>query len=143
MKTTIKKILPSDELIIVEYGFDTDFAKKNNQDPYFAATYSMADSGGSDSELIAKEFPEIAHLVKYHLVSTKEPMHYVVNSMYWAEQGNLEYARSTAIWPNAELSDFTKEKLLARLPELMAQFKADIVKAGIQWPSETLKEATK
>lgn len=47
---------------------------------------------------------------------------------------DLEAARSSACWPDAELSDFTKEKLEARLPELLKQFRRDIEAAGIQWP---------
>ena len=43
----------------------------------------------------------------------------------WAEavEPNLDYARSCAVWPEAELEDFTKEKLEARLPSLLKAFK--------------------
>lgn len=47
---------------------------------------------------------------------------------------DLNAARSCAIWPDAKLEDFTKENLINRLPELMKQFKQDILKAGLEWP---------
>lgn len=50
------------------------------------------------------------------------------------KEPDLEAARRSAIWPDAELSDFTEEKLLARLPELMKQFRNDVEKFGIAWP---------
>lgn len=43
---------------------------------------------------------------------------------------DLEAARSCAIWPEAALSDFTKEKLTARLPLLLREFKATIEQIG-------------
>lgn len=40
--------------------------------------------GGADHEAIAKHFPEWAHLIKWHLVSSDEPMHYAANAIYLA-----------------------------------------------------------
>lgn len=55
------------------------------------------------------------------------------------KEPNLEAARNSAVWPDATLEDFTEEKLKARLPELMRQFRKDIEAADIQWPeSETI-----
>lgn len=50
----------------------------------------------------------------------------------WGEgkEPELEAARRSAIWPEAELEDFTEEKLLARLPDLMNRFKADVEALG-------------
>jgi hypothetical protein len=45
----------------------------------------------------------------------------------------LEAARNAAIWPNAELEDFTKEKLEARLPKLLEEFKADMESLGFTY----------
>lgn len=47
---------------------------------------------------------------------------------------DLDAARKSACWPDASLEDFTKEKLEARLPELLKQFRTDIEAIGIQWP---------
>jgi len=51
------------------------------------------------------------------------------------KEPDLQAARRCAIWPDAELQDFTEEKLKMRLPELMKQFKKDVTEAGIEWPS--------
>lgn len=44
---------------------------------------------------------------------------------------DLKAARSSAIWPDAELEDFTKEKLEARLPQLIEDFKRDLDELGL------------
>jgi hypothetical protein len=89
--------------------------------------------GGCNHALVVAVMPEIEHLIKWHLTSTDGPMHYVANSIYHAENGKLDYARSCAVWPDAQLEDFTKEKLLARLPALMADFKTDIESFGFNY----------
>lgn len=50
----------------------------------------------------------------------------------WGEgkEPDLNAARSSAIWPEAELKDFTKENLEARLPALMYEFKKDMEDLG-------------
>lgn len=42
------------------------------------------DCGGCIHEEIEKYFPELAHLIKWHLVDTDSPMHYVANAVYHA-----------------------------------------------------------
>ena len=86
--------------------------------------------GGSDHALIVKHCPELENAVRYHLVSADGPMHYIANTMYWAKEGHLEYARSTAVWSDAELEDFTEEALAARLPALMSGFKVVVESLG-------------
>lgn len=134
-----------------------------------------------DITLIA---PELAHLIKWHLCSSDEPMHYVANSLYHAKavkvnrwhvytsdknpqkefmdscvsyvdpeekadiekrfpkyfifkpdmstikESDLEAAKRCAIWPDAKLSDFTEEKLTARLPRLMEEFRKVMTETG-------------
>lgn len=41
-------------------------------------------SSGCIHEQIAAHFPELAHLIKWHLTSTDSPMHYVANTVYHA-----------------------------------------------------------
>ena len=41
-------------------------------------------SGGCDHDGVRKHFPQYAHLVKWHLCSSDEPMHYVANTVYLA-----------------------------------------------------------
>ena len=45
-------------------------------------------SSGCIHKEIAQQFPELAHLIKWHLVSTDGPMHYIANTLYHA--GNLD-----------------------------------------------------
>jgi len=128
------------------YIFDIGWTKINGQVPYFSITgvakapnkYGnlIIDSCGCLHEEFAKIFPQFEFLVKYHLTSIQSPLHYVSNSLYHAKELNLEAARASAIWAEAELKDFTEANLIARLPGLMDQFKADLLRADIQWPSE-------
>ena len=141
-------------------------------------------SCGCLHEDIARRIPELAPFIKWHLVSSDAPMHYIANTMYHAkaipkEQGeyfayytepvtgkktlleivnedmkakldarhgsamsyephynsmakepNLNAARSCAVWPDAQLEDFTAAKLQARLPALMEDFQRDIESLG-------------
>lgn len=48
---------------------------------------------------------------------------------------NLEYARSSAVWPDATLEQCRDRAALeARLPGLMERFKADMIAADFVWP---------
>ena len=50
----------------------------------------------------------------------------------------LDYARSSAVWPDATdeelMSPDLKEVLIARLPKLMADFKEAMLSVGFLWP---------
>lgn len=46
-------------------------------------------AGGAMHEEIARVFPELAPLIKWHLVSTEGPMHYIANTVYLA--GDRDY----------------------------------------------------
>ena len=86
---------------------------------------------GCQHDEVTRFFPNLAPLLKWHLCSTDGPMHYVVNTLYWKKQAHLKYARSCAIWPEAELEDFTEEKLMARVPALMEEFKTAVESLGL------------
>lgn len=55
---------------------------------------------------------------------------------------NLAHARSSACWPDAThgqlcaAPDVLRAALLARLPALLAEFRADVERAGFVWPAE-------
>jgi len=53
----------------------------------------------------------------------------------WGEgkEPELEAARAAALWPEAELEDFTVEKLTDRLPALMQEFKAVVEGLGFTY----------
>lgn len=101
------------------------------------------EESGCLHELIASEFPELIPFIKWHLCSTDGPMHYIANSLYhasdkdcWGKPGkvpNLKYARSSAIWPDATLADFTKDNLEKRLPGLMVEFKTAMESLGFTY----------
>jgi hypothetical protein len=83
-------------------------------------------------------FPELKKYLKWHLCSTDYPMHYEVNTIYYAgnKERELDAARASAIWPeatDAELSvesEVLKMVLKARLPALMKAFKKDVEELG-------------
>lgn len=91
-------------------------------------------TGGCLHEEIARVFPELAPFIKWHLVSSDGPMHYIANSTYWAKEGNLDFARSCAVWPDATdeelLSPDLEQKLRDRLPALMEEFRTAVESLG-------------
>jgi len=89
---------------------------------------------GSLHEEIAKYFPELASHIKWHLCNSDGPMHYIANTVYHAQSGKLEYARSSAIWPDATLEQLhDKAALEARLPALMREFRAAVESLGFTY----------
>lgn len=66
-------------------------------------------SYGCCHEEVARAFPDLAPLIKWHLMSTDGPMHYEANALYWAghcgyrdgqkdSPPNLEHLKSTIIY---------------------------------------------
>ena len=49
------------------------------------------------------------------------------------KEPDLEAARACAIWPDAELKDFTKENLEARLPKLLKELKKIVENLGMTY----------
>lgn len=79
--------------------------------------------GGCMHDEIRVVFPEYTRLIKWHLVSTDGPMHYIANTVYWANKGNLDYARSSAVARFATIEQLSdKDYLIDRLPVLMHNF---------------------
>lgn len=49
-------------------------------------------SGGCQHDLVASKFPGLAPLIKWHLMSSDGPLHYIENTVYWAKcafQGSI------------------------------------------------------
>lgn len=136
-KKAFTKIIGNRVSITAKIRFDDDCGNGHNT---FSITGEIKDHKirGSDKivccgcihDEIVLHFPEFAHLIKWHLVSTEGPMHYVANSLYHAEDNNLDFAQKSAVWPEATLKDFTKEKLEQRLPSLLVEFKSVIESLG-------------
>lgn len=164
------------------------------------------EAGGCLHDEIAQHFPELAPFIKWHLVGTDGPMHYIANTRYhasdrdhrgllkgekvqlrngrsklpvwervvrnaagevvkigytdwrdseekptetltigwepvWVEgegkERELDYARGSAVWPEATEEELTtpglQERLEARLPALMAEFRAAVEALGFTW----------
>lgn len=74
--------------IRAEVNFDDSCGNGHNT---FSITGEVYKPGASDIEMggclheeIAKHFPELAPLIKYHLFSSDEPLHYISNTLYLA-----------------------------------------------------------
>jgi hypothetical protein len=81
---------------------------------------------------IRKRFPMLSPYLKWHLCSTDGPLHYIENTTYWAWKGDLEKARSCAIWPVASIEQLRDIKVLKnRLPGLMKEFKSAVEELGL------------
>lgn len=95
------------------------------------------DSCGCCHKEVARVFPALAPLLKWHLCSSDGPMHYLANTLYHIKQGKLDYARSTAVWPEASDGDLLDDignveaRLVERLPALMQRFKAAVESLGL------------
>lgn len=80
---------------------------------------------------IAEHFPHLKKYIKWHLTSSDEPLYYIENTTHHARNGNLEYARSSAVWNNATLEQLKDEnKLKRRLPNLMKNFEKAMNELG-------------
>lgn len=99
---------------------------------------------GCIHEEIAEAFPELAPYIKWHLCSSDGPMHYIANTVYLAservgegKERDLDAARSSAIWPDATDDDLIlpglQERLAARLPALLEEFRRDVESLGFGW----------
>lgn len=80
----------------VDIRFDDNCRNGHNT---FAITAEVRRPGGRDIEAggcmheeIAQVFPELAPLIRWHLVSTDGPMHYIANTVYHAKQHGPTHA---------------------------------------------------
>ena len=92
------------------------------------------DCCGQIQDDIAKHFPDLVPFFKWHLCSTDGPLYYLENTLYWVDEGDIEAARKTAIWPDATLEQLQdEEQLKARLPGLLAEFRTAVESLGFEW----------
>lgn len=105
----------ADATITAEVRYDDRCSNGHNT---FSITAEIVDtrggwsSGGTQHDAVAAAFPELAPFIKFHLVSSDQPMHYLANTLYWlgydvrwcdgkaSSPPKLEHARSTAVWPD-------------------------------------------
>jgi hypothetical protein len=97
------------------------------------------DSGGCLHEEISKRFPELEPLIKWHLMSTDEPMYYVANTVYHA--GNRDH-RGLRKGERRQLRNGKTD--LPVWERVVRDGNGEIVKGGHDWrdsaeqPQETL-----
>lgn len=127
---------------------------QGNKAPYFSATVDTFNGTklvacGCQHNIIRAYFPDYEKYLKWHLVSTIEPMHYLANGLYWLKEGNIPNFKHTVVWGEVETDqDFTsdwlenyalfskyanksthnpiQEYLVKRLPALMDKFEQDM-----------------
>jgi hypothetical protein len=152
VKKTFKKELSDGSVLVASVRFDDECENGHNTFSITADLYEETrgavglglwyvfnsrgkkrylTAGGCQHDLVTEHFPELAPLIKWHLTSTDGPLHYVANTVYHAEQGELDYARESAVAPDATLAELSDESwLLARLPALMVEFRAAVESLG-------------
>jgi len=90
------------------------------------------DACGCLHDEIREHFPELAPLLRFHLLDDTGPLHYIANTTYWARQGELDHARKSACWPDATEAQLLSETALtARLPALLNEFRAMLAETGM------------
>ena len=134
------KKLPNGFKLEIDVRFDDSC---NNGHRTFAITGLLTDpkgrfdAAGAIHDEIVEAAPELAPYIKWHLCGEPEPLHYVANTEYWVTDGNLHNARNCAIWHDATDEDLRieglKDRLMARLPDLMAEFRKDMESLGFEW----------
>ena len=110
-------------LMTVKICFDDDCKNGHNTFAITGSIYTLPSkiySGGGHvisgciHDEIAKYFPELALLIKWHLCNDDGPMYYIENTLYHLgyrsgpdeahymkpHEPNIEHARSTAVWPD-------------------------------------------
>lgn len=133
----LKKVRVSgNEKFVVKYGFHY---LQGNRRPYFSMTVDIYEKkknnhwyesgGGAAYDVVRKHFPELAHLIKWHLVGDDgTPRHYEANAIYHLElhhkvskwdiqrkEPSLEHFKSTVVFGALESDSI--EPLTAPLME--------------------------
>lgn len=144
-KLTFNKIIKLDNDIpcqmSVTIRYDDECGNGHNT---FSITGTIKGLGAHEIEMagclhdeISEYFPEFAHLIKWHLVSSDSPLHYIANTKYYIKKGNIELAKDTAVWGVTNLDTDENIKFLdddvflqSRLPKLLEAFKKDVESLG-------------
>ena len=92
-------------------------------------------TGGCIHEEIEKHFPELKHLVKWHLTDSDGPMHYVANATYHAR------IREDMDIPLDVPTRFEEKLKFDSIPFTFKEFKRDFFKElekGVDWNNEII-----
>lgn len=83
-------------------------------------------AGGCCHDEIAAAFPELAHLIRYHLMSTDSPMHYIANTLYHAGDRDHYGRRAGEVSSTVEGVRFGAVPIIHRLKPAFAAFLREI-----------------
>lgn len=97
------------------YKFSPKFTFKGMPEVWYKCPF--------DTRAEAEEFKQALETYKLEILT-------IPVAFSEGKQPELEAARRSAVWPEANLEDFTEENLLARLPALLEEFKAAMEKLG-------------
>lgn len=78
-KTFTKKVKDDDFTVTLRYD-----DRCNNGHNTFSITAEHANCCGCIHDEISQHFPELTHLIKWHLCSSDGPMHYIANTLHFA-----------------------------------------------------------
>lgn len=122
--------------LIIHLRYDDECGNGHNS---FSITGDLYETGkrseraliscGCTHDEIRAIAPEYTKYIKWHLMSSDEPLHYIANTIFWAttneynKKPNLKNARISAIAPKATLKQLQNKKWLnKRLPQLRKEF---------------------
>lgn len=118
----------------VEMRFDDDPSNGHNTFAITAEVWAESRrrrddmlAGGCMHEEIARVFPELAHLIRWHLVSTDGPMHYLANTVYHASDRDHHGKRAGEPWAWDDAVQFGAVPILHHVKPTLAAFLRDVV----------------
>lgn len=134
------------DAVIVTVRFD-DQCRNGHMDFSITGTHyekGQHSSSGCIHEIVAEWFPELAPFIKFHLVGTNQPMHYVANTVYHAREHGPTYA--WVYYKGAKASDplgigydSVKERLLGYEKAHVARKAEGVEGYRVQWDEKTAK----
>lgn len=133
----------------VEIRFDDECKNGHNTFAITANVYTMESrrmrdiaAGGCMHEDIARIFPELAHLIKWHLCGIDSPMHYVANTVYHAKANGPTHAwvYYTGSIDPLNIGE-SKERLLTYCPAAKVGNAEGWPGYRVQWDDKTIKVA--
>lgn len=83
------------------------------------------EAGGCMHDEISEHFPELAHLIPWHLCSTDGPMHYAANTVYLAGDRDHNGKRAGEPWAFDEVIQFGDNPIKHKIGRAFWQFLKD------------------
>lgn len=128
--------------LTVNMRFDDNCKNGHNS---FAITGDIRSSRGEEAggcvhDEITEVFPELVHLIRWHLCSTDGPMHYVANTVYHARQhgANRAWVYFTGSSDPMNIGE-TKERCVGYVKADEARKVEAVDGYRVQWDEKTVK----